>query len=94
MSQASSDNESNDENAIIKKYIIELTIKRGLHKTICPSEVARKLYPKNVWRSKMDLVRQNAFNLVNNNKIVIKQKGNIIDISKPFKGPIRLALKS
>ena len=85
------DDEENEEKAIAE-CIMALVHKRGISKTICPSEVPRKLYDKNTWRSKMELTRKVAFKLVKDGKIVVKQKGIIIDIDKGIKGPIRLSL--
>ena len=81
-----------DEETKIYECILNLVNKRGTGKTICPSEVPRVLYDKDTWRLKMELTRQVAFKLVKEGKIVIKQRGNVIDIDKGFKGPIRLSL--
>ena len=81
-----------DEESSITECILDLLKTRGPYKTICPSEVPRKLYDTNTWRSKMELTRKVALQLVKEGKIVIKQKGKIVDISKPIKGPIRLSL--
>ena len=80
------------EEKAIEECIMNLVNKRGIGKTICPSEVSRKLYNANTWRSKMELTRTVAMRLVRNGKIVIKQKGKVIDIDNGFKGPIRLSL--
>ena len=80
------------EEKAIEECIMNLVNKRGIGKTICPSEVPRKLYNANTWRSKMELTRTVALRLVRNGKIVIKQKGKVIDIDNGFKGPIRLSL--
>jgi hypothetical protein len=75
----------------LENAIIELLLQRGQGKTICPSEVVRRLYPDN-WREKMDDVRQVARELVKKDKIEITQKGEVVD---PLaRGPIRLRLKS
>ena len=52
------------EEALIAECILNLVNKRGIGKTICPSEVPRALYDKNTWRSKMEFTRQVAFELV------------------------------
>lgn len=75
-------------NKQIKEKILELTLKVGPEKTICPSEVARILWPDD-WRDHMEEVRQVAIDLQAAGKIVICQKGvPVTDLQ--FKGPIRL----
>ena len=66
---------------------------RGIEKTYCPSEVARKLFPEN-WRDKMNLVREMADELVKSGMLVVLQKGEI-SLTPPSKlsGPIRLQKK-
>ncbi|MBY0415343.1 MAG: DUF3253 domain-containing protein [Bdellovibrionales bacterium] len=75
----------------IEDTIIKLLLTRDTDKTICPSEVVRKLYPAN-WREKMYKVRKVAGNLVQENIIEITQKNKIVDID--VNGPIRLRLKN
>jgi hypothetical protein len=75
----------------IEDEILEMLMRRGEGKTICPSEVARKLYPES-WREEMEHVRQIARKLVKEEKIVITQAGQVIDLDS-FKGAIRLRLK-
>ncbi|MEM7783139.1 MAG: DUF3253 domain-containing protein [Planctomycetota bacterium] len=75
----------NPENAILS-----LVSKRGPSKSICPSEAARLLAPED-WRNKMDEVRNSAKKLVNDGKIVVTQKGKIVDPEKAV-GPVRYRL--
>lgn len=75
----------------IEDTIIKVLLARDLEKTICPSEVARKLYPEN-WRDKMELIRKVAGKLVQENIIVVTQKNQKVDIRA--KGPIRLKLNT
>ena len=63
---------------------------RGPGKTICPSEVARKLFPED-WRNQMEGVRTEARKLVKEGKLLITQKGEIVD-PEACKGAIRLKL--
>lgn len=66
---------------------------RGLEKTFCPSEVARKLFPEN-WRDKMDLVRKVADGLVESGQLVALQNGEIkSELPSALIGPIRLRKK-
>jgi hypothetical protein len=75
----------------ISDEIIEMLLRRDVGKTICPSEVARKLYPDD-WRDEMEHVRSVAKELVKSGKIAITQAGQEVDPDH-FKGAIRLRLK-
>ena len=75
----------------IENEILEMLLRCDAGKTICPSEVARKLYPGD-WRAEMEHVRQIARKLVKEGKIVITQAGQEVDPDS-FKGAIRLRLK-
>jgi hypothetical protein len=75
----------------IAEEILLLAEQRGKDKTICPSEVARKL-SANDWRSYMEEIRKTAFELRDAGKIVIMQKGNEIAGSEVV-GPIRIRIK-
>jgi hypothetical protein len=74
----------------ISDTILEMLLTRGHGKTICPSEVARKLFPDD-WRSHMEAVRLEARKLVKDGKLVITQKGEVVD-PENSKGAIRLRL--
>ena len=78
-----------NKNNIIESTIMEMLIERGVGKSICPSEVVRRLYPEN-WREKMDLIRSVAKDLVEKKLIEITQKGEVVH--GDIKGPIRLRL--
>lgn len=65
---------------------------RGTDKTICPSEVARAMFGDD-WRSEMQNIRDTAFSLAAENKVVITQKGETADPEK-LKGPIRIRIQS
>ena len=65
---------------------------RGVGKTICPSEVARTLFPDD-WREHMDDVREAAGLLAAAGSIVVTQRGKAVDVSA-VRGPIRLGLPS
>ncbi len=75
----------------ISDEILEMLLRRDAGKTICPSEVARALFPDG-WREEMDHVRSVAKELVKSGKIVITQAGQEVD-PDDFKGAIRLLLK-
>ena len=78
-----------DQKKLLEETIMEMLIERGAGKTICPSEVVRRLYPEN-WREKMDEIRSVAKELVIQKLIVITQKGEIV--TPDAKGPIRFKL--
>lgn len=75
---------------LLENEIIALLIERGAQKSICPSEVVRKLFPEN-WHDKMEEVRRAARRLVHRKLIIITKKNLIVDVN--VKGPIRLKLK-
>jgi len=71
--------------------ILEMLAARKSGATICPSEVARQRHPE-TWRDHMEDVRRAARRLVAREKLVITQRGQVVDPSTA-KGPIRLRLK-
>jgi hypothetical protein len=76
---------------------IEAEILRQLHErnptaSICPSEVARALWPEEkTWRQGMPSVREVAVQLASAGKIQITQRGQVIK-EKSLRGPVRLKL--
>ncbi|MFK8029388.1 MAG: DUF3253 domain-containing protein [Gammaproteobacteria bacterium] len=70
--------------------IMVLLDKRGSGKTICPSEILDA--DNKADKQKIERVRSAARLLAHDGKIVIKQKGKVVDPTG-FKGPIRLAKK-
>jgi hypothetical protein len=74
----------------IEKAILTMAADRGTDKTICPSEVARAMFGEN-WRSEMQTVRDAAFDLAAQNKVIVTQKGEKVD-PENFKGPIRIQI--
>ena len=72
----------------LEAAILELLTARGVGKTICPSEAARKVAP-HAWEPLMEPARAAARRLVAAGKIVITQAGHPVDPSHA-KGPIRL----
>ena len=75
----------------IAEEILQLAEQRGKDKTICPSEVARKLSADN-WRSLMEEIRKTAFELRDEGKIAIMQNGKEIAGNNVI-GPIRIKIK-
>ncbi|MEJ7679481.1 MAG: DUF3253 domain-containing protein [Segetibacter sp.] len=74
----------------ISATILELSAERGKDKTICPLEVARKLWPED-WRNHMEEVRKTAFALRDEGKVAITQKGNEV-VGNEVAGPIRIQI--
>jgi hypothetical protein len=75
----------------IESAILELLSRRGLGKTICPSEAARVLDPSG-WKELMEPTRAAARRLLDQGAIVITQRGKVIDPTQA-KGAIRLKLR-
>lgn len=76
----------------IETEVLRLCRQRGGGKTICPSEVARRVTPQgHDWRGAMDDVRRVAGRLAAIGCIEVYQRGAPVD---PFaaRGPIRLGL--
>ena len=74
----------------IVQVILQAARERGPFKSTCPSEVARKLFPKD-WRDHMDAVRDAAIALHKQGKVKLMQKGKVIDPDH-IKGPIRIQI--
>jgi Protein of unknown function (DUF3253) len=80
-----------DTDHALESAIMELLSRRGPGKTICPSDAARLLNP-DVWQELMEPARAAARRLVEEGRIVITQRGKIIDPAHA-KGPIRLKIR-
>jgi hypothetical protein len=93
-----------DKGAILDKYLENLLNSREYLKTICPSEVARKLTASELeqcgvqtWRDAMPDIRSLAWKLRDSGKLEILQKGIPVDPDlspEDLKGPIHLRRKS
>ena len=71
----------------IRQCLLAQVHRRGVHKTICPSEVARALGGEQ-WRDLMEAVRAVGCELAAEGTIVVTQKGQVVDPERA-KGPIR-----
>jgi len=78
--------------ASIADKILQMAAERGTEKTICPSDVARQMFPED-WRKHMDEIRKEAIELQKQGKVLITQKGIPIDTNN-IKGPIRIKIVS
>lgn len=79
----------------LEAAILELLAERGREKTICPSEAAKLVGGKDTrrdWEGLMEPARAAARRLAAAGKIVITQKGVVVEPSTA-KGPIRLRLR-
>ena len=74
----------------IKRTIIAMATQRAPDKTVCPSEIARALFPGD-WRMHMDEVRASAIDLQREGKVAITQNGQPVDVEH-IKGPVRIKL--
>jgi hypothetical protein len=72
----------------IHQTILTMAAQRAPDKTVCPSEIARALFPAN-WRKHMQEIRDAAIELQNDGKVTITQKGQPVDMGH-IKGPIRI----
>jgi hypothetical protein len=79
----------------LEAAILTLLAERGRDKTICPSEAAKLVggtESLHQWQSLMEPARAAARRLVGQGRIVITQKGQVVEPSTA-KGPIRLRLR-
>ena len=76
---------------VVRAKTLELLEQRGEDKTICPSDVARSLDPQN-FRALMSSVRSVAQTLVEEERIEVTQRGEVVDI-RTVRGPVRLRLR-
>lgn len=74
--------------ARIRQQILDLLDERGVGRTICPSEVARLLWPDD-WRPHMEDIRLQAARMADRGEIAVLQRGKQVPIATA-KGPIRL----
>ena len=84
-----------DERGVPEAAILRLLAERGAGKTICPSEVARAVAgseEREQWEPLMEPVRAAAARLVAAGRIVVTQRGRVVD-GLAAKGPIRLQLR-
>ena len=82
--------EKQDSGAALRDAVLGLLNERLPGRTICPSEVARRLGGKE-WRELMELVRNAAWQLASIGQVVILQRGQRVERAS-LRGPIRIAL--
>ncbi|WP_229203995.1 DUF3253 domain-containing protein [Dyadobacter alkalitolerans] len=76
----------------IATTILSTAIDRGVEKSTCPSEIARKLFPDD-WRTHMKDVLGVAIDLHKKGSVMITQKGVPVDVHD-IKGPVRIKIGS
>ena len=82
----------NDTDAQLEQAIIDLLETRARGGTICPSEAARRIAPRDdAWRSLMQATREAARRLAGQGRIEFTQRGQRVDPSRA-RGPLRLRL--
>lgn len=69
--------------------ILALLACRGVGRTICPSEAARRVAGDGDWRALMDRSRAAARRLVERGEVEITQGGSVVDLDDA-RGPIRI----
>ena len=74
----------------IADTILSMALHRGPNKTICPSDVAREMFPDD-WRKHMGEIRNEAIVLHKDGSILITQKGIPVNTDH-IKGPIRIRI--
>lgn len=72
----------------VRDAILDLAVRRGRYKSLCPSEVAKALEPED-WQALMQVIRQVAGQMP---EIVATQGGEEVD-PVAARGPIRLRLR-
>jgi hypothetical protein len=77
------------DHALIQEAMLALLHERGGDKSICPSEVARKLGSEQGWRELMEPVRCVGRKLARGGVVVFTQRGQVVDPER-CKGPVRL----
>lgn len=78
------------DDAGIATEIRSLLSDRAPDASICPSEVARRLWPDTAWRDAMPEVRRVAARLADVGVIRITQSDVALDPHTPISGPVRL----
>lgn len=74
----------------IADTILAVAKSRGAEKTICPSEIARMMFPED-WRKHMGTIVNVAIDLQRQRKVMITQNGLPVDVDH-IRGPIRIKI--
>ena len=76
---------------VIAAEILRQCVARAPNRTICPSEVARALWPDD-WRAHMAQVRATGLQLAMQGQILITQRGEVLPPTAVIRGAIRYRL--
>lgn len=79
-----------DDARAIERALLELLDGRDAASSVCPSEVARRLWPT-AWREHMGDVRAVARDLAAQGRLRVTQRGHVLDPHVPWRGAVRLA---
>lgn len=77
--------------AAIAAMIHDLLTRRAADATLCPSEVARALWPDSGWRESMPAVRAVAIALAGRDVLELRRSGAALPPEDLGRGPIRIA---
>lgn len=72
----------------VEERLLEMAGARSPGATLCPSEVARDLFPEGEWRSEMERVRRAGRRLAAAGRLEVTQGGRVVDFSDA-RGAIR-----
>jgi hypothetical protein len=78
-----------DRDERLEATVLTLAAHRAPDRTICPSDVARTAGGTD-WRSLMEPVREVVRDLARAGRVEVTQKGQVLDPSSTWKGPIRI----
>jgi hypothetical protein len=73
----------------LRAAILALAHHRGPDSSICPSDAARAVGGEQ-WRDLTDDSRSTALALGRDGDVEITQRGEVVDLSRPPRGPIRI----
>ena len=74
--------------ADLERAILDLLDERS-PKTICPSDVARRVGSESGWRDLMQPVRDAAARLARQGEVEVTQEGSVVDVLRA-RGPVRI----
>jgi hypothetical protein len=78
-----------DQRTRIRATVLALSRHRAPDATICPSDVARAIGGTR-WRALMEPVREVVRTLVDQDEVVVQQRGRTVPKGRAWKGPIRI----
>ena len=76
---------------VVSEILLDLVVARGVEKTFCPSEAARKFDAAD-WRRHMPLVRAVGVALWREKRLGVFQKGAAVENADVATGPVRYGL--